>query len=62
MRHPFASVSGAIALALGAVALLLPDGLGAQTTGGSVFDRDFMFGKPRATLSFNMGYGMARAG
>ena len=62
MRHPFAPVSGGIALALAAVALLVPDGLGAQATGGSIFDRDFMFGKPRATLSFNMGYGVARAG
>jgi hypothetical protein len=62
MRHPFASASGRVALALGAVAVLLPNALGAQSGGGSLFDRDFMFGKPRASLSFNMGYGMARAG
>jgi len=61
MRRSFAAVTGAIVLALGAVAIALPSGLGAQTGGGSIFDRDFMFGKPRATLSFNMGYGMARA-
>jgi hypothetical protein len=62
MRHPFASASGRVALALGAVAVLLPNALGAQSGGGSLFDRDFMFSKPRASLSFNMGYGMARAG
>ncbi len=62
MRHPSTPAWGAVALALGAVALLFPHGLAAQGQGPSVFDRDFMFGKPRATLSFNMGYGMARAG
>jgi opacity protein-like surface antigen len=62
MRRSFVPVSGAIALALGALVLLLPEGLGAQTGSGSIFDRDFMFGKPRATLSLNMGYGVARAG
>jgi hypothetical protein len=62
MRHAFAPVSGAVALALGVAMVLIPNGLHAQTTGGSIFDRDFMFGKPRATLSFNMGYGVARAG
>jgi hypothetical protein len=62
MRHAFVSVSGGVALALGVAIVLIPNGLHAQTTGGSIFDRDFMFGKPRATLSFNMGYGVARAG
>jgi len=62
MRRSFTAVTGAIVLALGAMALALPNGLRAQAGGGSIFDRDFMFGKPRATLSFNMGYGVARAG
>lgn len=62
MRHSLASALSRIALVLGVVAFLQPQALAAQSSGGSVFDRDFMFGKPRATLSFNMGYGIARAG
>jgi hypothetical protein len=62
MNRSFAGAGGVVALALGAVAAFMPGDLGAQVGGGSIFDRDFMFGKPRATLSFNMGYGMARAG
>jgi len=62
MRHLMASALSRIALVLGVVVLLQPQALAAQSSGGSVFDRDFMFGKPRATLSFNLGYGVARAG
>lgn len=42
-----------LAAALGSVT---PEDLAGQA------DRDFLFGKPRVSLAFNMGYGMPRAG
>jgi hypothetical protein len=46
---------GTYLLALGVLALSLPQEAGAQ-------ERDFLFREPRVSLAFNWGYGMQRAG
>ncbi len=56
MRHRRCSLLGAAVLTLAFLGLGAPESLEAQRP------RDFLFGKPRVTLTLNMGYGLPRAG